>query len=209
MVSNRKLSKLLADGQLIDANTEMLSSEQIKALALRAMYAMLIPTAWQISGRDLGPFILDGRIACDKFLPNTVVSRSVQEKWRVCIDGNSYFLVGASEPKKNCNGDGSGGGSCEGFLGLPGAEQLDGRAWGRITVADIVEGSVATYNKNGKKNGGKTIDPVNEEFLTSVQEVDVRAPGLISLPVCTNIQAERNWWNNYQGGKKPANYPCD
>jgi hypothetical protein len=68
---------------------------------------------------------------------------------------------------------------------------------------------VATFNKNGKKNGAPTIDPVNNEFLSNIQDVNVRAPGLISLPVCNNIQAERNWWNNFKGGKKSANYPCD
>ena len=75
-------------------------------------------------------------------MSSLTVTRSVQDKTRVCVDGNSYFLVGASEPNRNCKKDGDIGGVCDPFKELPGMSQLDGRQWGGVTKEDIVIGYV-------------------------------------------------------------------
>ncbi|KAH7354541.1 hypothetical protein B0T11DRAFT_301519 [Plectosphaerella cucumerina] len=86
---------------------------------------------------------------------------------RVCIDNNSYFFAGATDPDNNCQKEDTGG-SCDGFQVLPGFDELDGINWGRIKPEDLVEGS----------NGVEAIDRVNKNFLSSIQDVNLRAPGM-------------------------------
>lgn len=84
--------------------------------------------------------ILEGDIGCEEYLDDIVLSSSVQDQSRVCVDGKSYFLVGASDPSKNCQDTSEMGGHCDGFQVLPGMDQLDGSLWGGITKEDIVNG---------------------------------------------------------------------
>lgn len=50
-----RLSNFMEDGQLLDEQRDVLSASEIKEISRRALFAMLIPIGWKISGQDLGP----------------------------------------------------------------------------------------------------------------------------------------------------------
>lgn len=54
-----RLSAFIEDGRILSEKEHVRrSAREIDKMARRALFAMLIPVAWQMSGKDLGPCIV-------------------------------------------------------------------------------------------------------------------------------------------------------
>jgi hypothetical protein len=70
--------------------------------------------------------------------------------------------------------------------------------------------SLNTFEANGKKNGGTPSNPdIGTETLNGIQDMEIRAPGIMNIPVCTIAEARSNWEDVFYGLKPSANYPCN
>lgn len=234
-----RLAELIRDGKLsatpftangVSGNEQGdLSAESIKQQAKKSMYADLIPRAWRLSNKPLGPFILKSKKNCEGESIGNVSDES-RDKYGVCINGEMWVLTSAPEPEKNCRYYGDTYSCMENFFDLPGADKLDGEAWGGLTVEDIVRGSVATWDMHGHANKGKISveDPAivgameqiadphsdfddTDTFFERVRNDGIRAGGVIDLPVCDLYEAVRNWERGFGtlNFKPGPNYPCD
>ena len=191
-----------------------------------------------MSNLPVGPFIYDTKVDCnpdgslknpDDFKRKIITSEEMVSKNGYCHDGKLYILASAPDPDKHCSNTGDTSGSCwADFQQLPGAGALNGEKWGKVTMKDITHAAVNTWLANGKSNDFKPLD-LNAEFskienysnLESDDIVDrvltngVHTPGLVSLPVCGDLEAIRGWETGYNtpGGADRfnpwANYPCN
>jgi hypothetical protein len=90
----------------------------------------------------------------------------------------------------------------------PGVDALDGGNWGKVTVQDIVKGSVRTYKQNGNKNGGGISDITNSGTLEDLTNQDITTPGYMRLPVCPPDYAFKAWDNPKRADKDDPMWPC-
>lgn len=67
--------------------------------------------------------------------------------------------------------------------------------------------SVNSWERNGRKNGYDMSDITNS-FLDEA-EIEIRAPGIFTLPVCTLSQARDHWEYVASGGRERGpHFPC-
>jgi hypothetical protein len=234
-----RLSALIGDGKLsatpftdhgVSGHEQGdLSAESIKQHAKKALYADLIPRAWSLSNKPLGPFILKTNTHCGGESIDRI-SDSSRDKYGVCINGEMWVLTSAPEPDKKCRYYGDTYSCLDDFYDLPGANKLDGKAWGGLTVEDIVRGSVATWDMHGHANKGKLSiedpaiveamekisDPSSDfddsgSFFEKARNDGIRAGGVINLPVCDLWEAIDNWERGFGtlNFKPGPNYPCN
>lgn len=70
--------------------------------------------------------------------------------------------------------------------------------------------SLNTFEANGNKNGGTPASPgVGADTLNDIQDMEIRASGVVNIPVCTIEEARRNWEDVFYGLPPSANYPCN
>lgn len=234
--SRAQLGKLISDGKMIgtpwgsgkaDEDSD-LGAESLKQIVKKSVYADLIPRAWRMSNLPLGPFIMKTK-NCDGRIGEGWVSSKASEKYAFCIDGEGFVLTSAPDPEKHCSQVGDYNSCLDDFQDLPGVDKLDGKAWGDLTVEDIVRGSVATWKSKGNKNDGKVsvenqdivkqmnayTDPAVENpdksFFETVRNDGVRAAGVIAIPVCDGWEATDGWDSAYNtlNFKPSETYPCD
>ena len=80
--------------------------------------------------------------------------------------------------------------------------------FGKVTKEDLVIGSVRTWLRNGKTNGGGVADPINDAGTPSdLLDMSIRSPGFVRLPVCSPDRAFQSWETSTKGSS--SNYPCD
>lgn len=212
------LSGLIDQGQMIEGDDGSTSAAattpnvgissatttSVQDSIMLAFYAFAIPSAWRASGT--GAFILDTGADCsDLNVAAEYVDPSIQKQAMGCIDNHLYFLAYADGPSSDtCPLEGS----CtdKSFSLPPGADALDGSAWGKVTVNDIVNGSVRTYVTNGNKNGGDAADPSDTSTMGDLYDQDITTPGYIRLPVCSGETAFHNW--EVYSDRTLDNWPC-
>ncbi|SCV50154.1 uncharacterized protein FFFS_09366 [Fusarium fujikuroi] len=204
----------ITDGQMLETKHQDLGVDAIQALVSKALFAELVPLAWQLSSSELGPVVIDSEQGCgDK--PNVKhMSSKNYVSSGVCVGSTMYYLIGCTGEARTCDeSHGSFNPGCTDnfFSSLPGLADLTGSetAFGGLTKEDIVNGAVNSFVGNGNANGWSMLDPSNTvDGMDLVSEYNVTAPGVVMLPVCTASEAFSNWFSFTNGKSKSANYPC-
>ncbi|KAK9234065.1 hypothetical protein V1525DRAFT_391821 [Lipomyces kononenkoae] len=206
------LHSVITNGQLEENAYSPISDPDIQNLMLKAIYATVIPQTWLLSPTRVGPVVLASGAACGTVNPieNFIGVRNGDATW-VCYNNEIYYLVGAIGAAQDCIFSGKDGPSCSNnkFTPLPGEQKLNGTAWGGLTIDDLVIGALATYAANGNANGGGLADPSNPQTLSSLYDLNVRAPGVVTIPVCGPQEAWTNWAQYSFGDGMSAHYPCN
>ncbi|WKT51246.1 hypothetical protein QSH57_016216 [Fusarium oxysporum f. sp. vasinfectum] len=205
----------ITDGQMLETKHQDIGVDAIQAFVSKALFAELVPLAWQLSSSELGPVVIDSEQGCgDKPDVKHMSSKSYGSSG-VCVDSKMYYLIGCTGEARTCDeSHGSFNPGCTDnfFSSLPGLDDLTGSetAFGGLTKEDIVNGAVNSFAGNGNANGWSMLDPSNTvDGMDLVSEYNVTAPGVVMLPVCKASEAFSNWFSFTNGKPKSANYPCN
>ncbi|KAH6848434.1 hypothetical protein B0I37DRAFT_432719 [Chaetomium sp. MPI-CAGE-AT-0009] len=217
--SIKVLGSAMANGQLIEghrveAPPKDTTASELNANVLKSFYGFSIPALW---GRSKTyAFVLDSGDGCDGNPASKYVSDDTAEKTAVCFEGRKYYLVHPDGDARPCE--------CErttdmgpyqtvcrdNKFSMPtGADALgDPNRFGGVSLEDLVIGSVRTWRKNGKVNGGGAADPVGDGTAREdMLDQGIRAAGFVRLPVCNGDRAFQSWETSSKGSSD--NYPCD
>ncbi|SPO01630.1 related to RF2 protein [Cephalotrichum gorgonifer] len=214
--SIRVLEDAIANGNLIEGQREEperkdTSATELQANVLKSFFGFSIPALWRRS--KTYAFVIDSGANCDGRPLGKYLADSTADDTGVCYQGRRYYLVHPDGEARLCRCDRiTDGGPCERVcqenkFSVPvGLGELS--RFGGITKEDLVIGSVRTWLKNGKKNGGGVTDPINDAGArTDLIDMDVTTPGFVRLPVCSPERAFQSWETGTKGGSD--NYPCD
>ncbi|KAF6822090.1 glycosylhydrolase family 18-6 [Colletotrichum musicola] len=232
------LSRAIENGTLIqgkDALSSPMSAEDFKFRAQRVLLATMIPNAWRTRSGTC-PVVLTTGKRCDTvgFLDDKML-HGTSSISGACHRGELYYLVkmagdytsnpcpcypGAPcTPKTEC------GLKERPFEALPGIEYLTpgeeayhepktedmrGR-WGAITRHDLVIGAINTaevWPENAAATHGAGETKIDEAW-TKGTNINIRAPGIVRIPLCSCETAQANWYKYPNGKSKPAKYPCN
>ncbi|CAH0050780.1 unnamed protein product [Clonostachys solani] len=204
------LTKIFASGKLISPQLKTESSESMSGGFERSLYALLIPMAWKLSERELNPFVdlsetdLSYGIDEDAFKTEVVCDTSTDRK---------YILLSSEDPGGSCSKTFG----CPDFKALPGSNVLGASIYGNVSREDIVLGSLATFNKRSGYNvdgqqsyNNKTSLEEWGDTIENLADVDIRAPYIFTLPICTLTQARKNLNALYSDdpSDRPYYFPC-
>ncbi|KAG9256684.1 glycoside hydrolase [Emericellopsis atlantica] len=208
--SIERLGDMIADGTFISGggrlgsswgySDESLATESdvqvLRKSITRNFFAMAIPEIWRMSG-TFG-FVVDTGVDCDDDFSD--LKDKVLEKTKVCHNGKQYYLADPS-------GDASWGDDKYSFSVPPGVDSLgEDSRYGSLTVEDIVIGSLNTYEANGGNGAPRPKELGENEINKLAFTDDVRASGLMRLPVCSPERAWRAWY--YGDTSDGDHYPC-
>lgn len=128
-------------------------------------------------------------------------------KTAVCIDGAAYWVVQIHVAliERSCNIEPDP--PCDiPTLQVPaGFDQLDGSKFGGLTRDMIAGSAVASWKKNGQKNGWPSSDPATAEGMEDIFDNGINAMGLVNIPVCSFSEGV----NNAFPDTKTPNWPCN
>ncbi|KAK9364399.1 hypothetical protein V1509DRAFT_78068 [Lipomyces kononenkoae] len=206
------LHSVITNGQLEENAYAPISDPVIQNMLLKAVYATIIPQTWLLSPTSVGPVVLASGAACGTVNPlEDFISVSDGDATWVCYNNEIYYLVGAIGPAQHCVFNHAVGESCTNndFTQLPGEDKLDGTAWGGLTIDDLIIGALATYAANGNANGGGLADASDPQTLSSLYDLNIQAPGVVTIPVCGAQEAWDNWGEYSLGHGMSAHYPCN
>lgn len=132
------LGDMIADGAMI-GSPGPLSDQDILTYLERALFARLIPSAWQLSKQK--PFILDAGVACGTVDPSIdYLEKDVADKTWACAGDKLYYLVVLKGTAATCT-TGREGFCKHNYYSAPaGIDKLDGTLWGGVTLEDFVVG---------------------------------------------------------------------
>lgn len=212
------LGQTISDGKLTEGKRvtrfpdPVNATEELEANIAKCWFGYSIPVLWQAS--NTYAFVIDpGHDGCgeDKSL-SAYLNDTTMEATGVCYEKRRYYLVYPGGDSKECHCVPTGGGcqnTCKDrkFSAPPGLDSLDGEIFGGITKEHLVKGSVGTWKKNNKKNGGGFTDPTNKGNIEKLLDVDVTTPGFMRIPVCSPERAFQSWDTSKRGSSD--NYPCD
>jgi hypothetical protein len=207
---------MFSDGKLLQNAYEKVDDPEIQFIMSRALYATLIPMAWQLSPVERGVVIIDAGVPCGTIDPldEKDVSEATSNAAWVCHRDRMFFFLAAAGAERKCI---STGGPVPHWdciksqFSLPqGLDTMDGNQWSGVTKEDLVIGALNTFEARASKNGG-TPGQVNvdNKLIDDIQDMDIRAPGIVHIPVCTIAEARRNWEDIFDGSPPSANYPCN
>ncbi|KAL2840388.1 hypothetical protein BJY01DRAFT_218508 [Aspergillus pseudoustus] len=229
------LGILLSGGKMIDPRLSLPGPIDLDLQIRRTLWALLIPAAWRISGRDLNPFIVDTGLSCGDAPKDDDLQLRLQKDTlndKIICDkkaDRAYYLVSATDPEDKCrHGSNTGGYGCDKFEDLPGADELVGTTpedeedsqslhWQMVDVEDLVFGSLATYKANGNKNveEPKRFNDWESssdwgEMLESLVDSDIRAPWVFTIPVCGVNEALWNYFHSTSTDREDRDptFPC-
>lgn len=78
------------------------------------------------------------------------------------------------------------------------------------TPTSMVNRAVETFIKAGRKNGGNIeLDPSDDEVFDRLYHDDIRAPGVITIPVCSGEEAFSNWSDGRAVNQDLEFFPCN
>ncbi|KAI1073202.1 hypothetical protein LB507_010805 [Fusarium sp. FIESC RH6] len=206
------LWSIISDGKLLEYNskTALGHDESLQTNIEKAFYGYTIPILWNMT--QANAFVLDSGYSCDEEYPvKDYLSLKTMDATNACYNDRLYYLV-------NVKGDAE---SCEckppntkcdcvsnKFSMPPGLDALNGIDFGGLEVSDLIEGSVRTYNHNGKKNVLAEYDLTSDkDTLEALTRVDITTPGIVRLPVCSPERAFQSWDSAVKGST--AFFPCD
>ena len=193
------LGDAISDGKLLEPGKWAVELPYVPArldlepIVAKTFFGYAIPALWRLS--NTYAFIIDSGFGCDAEKPlGTYLADSTRSATGACVEGKRYYLVHPA-----------GSSSSGRFSAPPGLDRLPG--FGGVTKEDLIKGSVRTWIRNDKKNGGGFADPTNNATFDSLLDVDITAPGFIRLPVCSVELAFQSWGRGSAGSSD--NYPCD
>ncbi|THC88729.1 hypothetical protein EYZ11_011829 [Aspergillus tanneri] len=205
--------KLIEDGKFESEPRETGNvKNELRANIQKCFFGYSIPALWQVS--KAYAFIIDAGHGCDegKQLSN-YLDDDTMDATGACVDGRQYYLAYPDGDAVECHCVYHDGGHCERvcvdnkFSAPPGLDSLGNGNFGGITRDDLIKGSVRTWMKNGKENGGGFADPTNEGTIDNLMDVDVTTPGFMRIPVCSPERAFQSW-DTAKAGSSDF-YPCD
>ncbi|EEQ33387.1 chitinase [Microsporum canis CBS 113480] len=230
----KQLSKIIMDGKMIegkhdavpDPDADHTASFLEQKLAERAFYAAAIPNVWKMRQPYASyPVILDFGPDCNRDIGSDQYFKSGQDYnqgW-ICLDGHNYILASTFERDNdgpNCSPeyyDWCNNIDQRFLFSLPGLDKIrkPDPKFGKVTVEDLVAGSVNTWKRAGKLNiidgspGG--VNPVNKDDFVDLWDNDIRAPGMIRIPVCSveeaSFLAQDGTGHGLPDGDRPS-FPC-
>ncbi|KAF7556019.1 hypothetical protein G7Z17_g1692 [Cylindrodendrum hubeiense] len=214
LISGGKLIEGKNDGGgsvSISPETPKPIGDAMEANIAKSFFGYSIPAIWAVS-KTYG-FIIDSGYSCSETNQlGDYLDEDTMKATGSCYDGKLYYLVEPKGDSSKCHCVYTGN-HCDRtcvnskFSAPPGLDSLDGTSFGGITTDDLIKGSVRTYIKNGKKNGGGFSDPTNGGTLKELANADVTTPGYMRIPVCSPERAYQSWDTAKAGSS--ANYPCD
>ena len=131
---------------------------------------------------------------------------------RICNDNasdGSYWLI-APRDFKSCRPTGTlEDPNCSAFDSPPGIGQLKANKY-NVTLQDVVQGSIATWKANGRRNGAPVPD-INTQAVDRMIDHGLRAPGVFRIPICDMLEVRENWYRAFNGASLDnwPNFPCD
>ncbi|KAJ2984421.1 hypothetical protein NUW58_g6066 [Xylaria curta] len=186
------------------------TSTELTLTAGRAFWGFTIPLGWQLSGTH--GFVIESGFNCDASGNplSDYMTDSVEKATKYCYAPTNklYYLVAAQGDGEICTGD---GGCADIFFQLPpGLDQLDGNAYGKLTLGTLIEGAINTYRANNNKNGGSPPDIGNTATINDFLNNDITTAGYVRLPVCSAKLAHYNWNLALADDSilKDPTYPC-
>ncbi|KAJ5146492.1 uncharacterized protein N7515_001056 [Penicillium bovifimosum] len=217
--SIERLGKLISNGKLGKGKSVLSSDEpddkqdynSLVASIKKCFFGFTIPALWQASKSY--PFVMGAGHDCGSKEITDYLTEDNMDATGSCVDGKQYYLVYPKGDSDDCKVICYDKGPCQTqctnakFSPLPGLSYLNGTSYGGISKDDLIKGSVRTWIKNGKENGGKTPDPTDEETIDNMMNADVTTPGYVRIPVCSPERAYKSWDTTKAGSS--ANYPCD
>ncbi|KAM5435297.1 hypothetical protein MferCBS31731_006262 [Microsporum ferrugineum] len=230
----KQLSTIIMEGKMIpgrhdavpDPDADHTASFLEQKLAERAFYAAAIPNVWKMRQPYASyPVILDFGPDCNRDIGSDQYFKSGQDYnqgW-ICLDGHNYILASTFERDNdgpNCSPeyyDWCNNIDQRFLFSLPGLDKIrkPDPKFGKVTVEDLVAGSVNTWKRAGKLNiidgspGG--VNPVNKDDFVDLWDNDIRAPGMIRIPVCSveeaSFLAQDGTGHGLPDGDRPS-FPC-
>lgn len=212
------LHAILADGKLLSGGGDEIntsppetSEADLEANIAKAFFAYAIPSAWTFSKHYA--FIIDSGYDCGTTDPlGDYLDTDTMHATYGCYGGKLYYLAAPKGDSTECHCQYIKS-HCERvcsdahFSAPPGLDSLDGKNFGGVTVQDLIQGSVRTYQQNGNENGGKFVDVTNGGSFDDLMASDVMTPGFIRLPVCSPEHAYKSW--HTAGPGDDPTYPCN
>ncbi|KAK7415132.1 hypothetical protein QQZ08_012431 [Neonectria magnoliae] len=205
------LKKIITDGKFVDASLDLLTAEEIDQRARRAIYGQLIPYDWAVGTSESSPFLLrSGKKYSDGGRPGYVPGDA--PGW--CFtDANGFdevFYLLEAQGKDNCvNKDLFTGFKCREFTRLPGIRNLTDRSGCKHRLQSVFN---TWWYKNGQTNKSRPDEEtaINaNDMLLDIIDMEIRASGLVWLPVCGGDGAHSSWESNLSGKGKSAHCPCN
>jgi GH18 family chitinase len=205
----------MSDGKLIEGRSPGGGSPfpgdtDVKFGIKKLFYGYSIPALWRVS--DTYAFVVDSGFGCGEDKPlDAYLDDATMDATGACVDGRRYYLVHPAGDARVSKCTGYGPAGCTSWervnnkFAAPVGLGALGR-FGNLTKEDLVTGSVRTWLRNGRKNGGGGVPDEPTTFDDLVQ-VDVRKAGFVHLPVCSPERAFQSWDTGGRGATD--NYPCD
>ncbi|PWY76008.1 glycoside hydrolase family 18 protein [Aspergillus sclerotioniger CBS 115572] len=222
MITNGNLMEGSGGSPSVSHKTDPQTNARIEGYISKAFFGFAIPSVWEVSGT--AAFVLDSGYDCSAQNPLTeYMTNATQEATYACYKDKLYYLVypdgkwsGCTDEeiaKIDCNDCGGSTSTCGDdatyFTAPPGLSDLGPGLWGNITLAELIEGSVRTYEANGNANGGPVANPMDKDTLHDLSNQDITTPGYIRLPVCSAQVAWASWSNPSQSNSSAQYYPCN
>lgn len=156
MMKGQNLGTVALRESFTNQTAQWVSEKRIE----RAFYLAAIPAAWRANG--MNPVLVDFGPSCE-----IEASRYYTENWREynagwrCPTGRSYHLASVREGPPQVCGVATPFNPCppvaqwtldmlHGIKELP--DEHERESWGGVTVTMLIEGAVATFEANGRKN---------------------------------------------------------
>ncbi|KAF4334297.1 hypothetical protein FBEOM_11882 [Fusarium beomiforme] len=205
------IGDLIAEGKF--NNQKSVDMADIRKQLRKVFFAIMIPEAWKVGAGYAPAFVMDSGYGCNDVGPldYEYIAPSTGEEMGYCHEGRRYYLLAPNGPQKDYSipvpgpSPGSGPGGCTDncFTAPQGMDNLDPEEqgdydWGGITKEDLIFGAVEGWKANKEKNGGGFLDLTKAssyDFLLEKdpEEVNIRLPGFIQIPVCSPERARGGW----------------
>lgn len=144
------LNGLITDGKMLSGDV-VISDQDAQAPIEKTIYGYMIPQAWLLSNTGVTPFILyvgmfvivevrltidrDTGVDCDK---SPGLDHVPAKPLSGCVDNKLYYIVSVQGPPKSCTPTMIIDCDDNPYSNVPGADLLDGKAWGGVTGTDFV-----------------------------------------------------------------------
>ncbi|KAH7159572.1 hypothetical protein B0J13DRAFT_592197 [Dactylonectria estremocensis] len=204
------IGRMIADGKLNNPRKSPGVSTFESSVA-KTFYAILIPFAWKIGAVGAPAFIVDSGYSCDAVGPldKKYITSETAEETEFCYEKQLYYLLAPKGPAETCkipDGIGPQLPVCvDMFFSSPdGLTNFNDTAnWEGLTADDLVAGAIEGWRANGKMNTGKFIDLTDKDSYVHLESgesyvLNVRAPGIVQIPVCSPEQARAGWLAAYK-----------